>query len=281
MFCNSLKAEFDRELKLQADEYRQAREALAQRYKDALDQQAAELRDWDSQLAGALKQFSNDATHLLQRIDDQSETEADLRRIAFKETIDGLEARVTDIAVAASDQLAAAADLNAPTNARRDQPASDDPADSAPEINRSIGDDMTGLKLATTTYRAGQPSTLLVVENVSSKEILVDRIRFRPKPDSQFTLPKEREAASNLRLITFGPEDNTASDPKLHGTYDHRPRQPLKIAAGEKVSFRFSIHDPTHAGWGFSVRMVMDYEDANGERQMLIAESAKVGFTGG
>jgi hypothetical protein len=135
------------------------------------------------------------------------------------------------------------------------------------------------LQLATTSLRPGtNDGTLIRVENEGTKDALIKRIRFKPEADFQLDSTEQQnsvfKATEDVVTIAFNSSDNTSSKPGMHGVYDRTISAPIRVPAGESVTVRILIEDPSHLGWGFTGKMVIDYEG----QSPLTVETARVPF---
>lgn len=264
---DELLTKFDEQLQLKAGEYTTARESMDAKYTQALERQDARMESWNAQLNEAIAAVRQDADLLFSKIASDEESAAEQRQLAFREALDDLPERV-------------AASTDSPVNIS--PPENSDAADEAPEIGSGAALDQLAdnahLRILNTVLKPGTGNTTLIeIENDSDEDALIDRIRFRPEAQFEFSDSPEvspEVVDSTITTITYDDADNTSTKPGYHGIYDRRFSEPIRLPAGERMTLRVTILDSEHEGWGFAGKLVLNYNT----KEILSIDAARVAF---
>lgn len=284
---DELLAKFDDQLQLQAEKYATARENMDAKYTQALERQDARMESWNAQLNDAIAAVQQDANQVLTKIESEEAAAAQQRQLAFRAALDDLPQRLaaaTDNGSNGGDSLDrdamdSAAEISPPSNA---DVAESDAADEAPEIGAgSVLDqlaDNAHLRIVTTVLKPGTGNTTLIeIENDGEEEALIDRIRFRPEAQFEFSDTTEvspEVVDGTITTITYDDADNTSTKPGYHGIYDRMLGEPIRLPAGERLTLRVTILDSEHQGWGFAGKLVLNYNT----KEVLSIDAARVAF---
>ena len=81
-------------------------------------------------------------------------------------------------------------------------------------------------------------------------------------------------APTRVVTIPFASVDNTSKRDGFHGIYDRHLVTPIRVPAGESLTLRMTIEDADHEGWGFTGKLMLDYNAP----ESLVGEAARVAF---
>jgi hypothetical protein len=268
---DELVKQFNTELTEQARAFDVARTNMEAKLQTALDNDNTRMEGWNTQLNDALSAFRTDATSLLAQIEANEKTASEQRQQAFRTALETYDERL------AGNSTESASDLNGPTNQA-------DAADTVPELKGSGATtpqaEMASLRLANTVLKPGTGNTtLMVIQNGSDQDALIERIRFRPVSVFQTTdsLDLAPDASStSVTTVSYDLTDNTSKQAGHHGIYDRMLTDKIRVPAGESVTLRVVINDKQNEGWGFTGKLVLDYDG----KEPLTVESARIAFRG-
>lgn len=232
--------------------YQQKQAGLESRVEQVLESHDKWLtQQWNAQIGDALDTFKQDADQLLQEIETNATAAHEARQLAFRQQLLSFNSTAEDTSPTAET-----------SEGQSPSPAPDDSLAALHTVQRPTND----------------TQALIRIENSGSEEAVITRVRFAPQTDFRVAAGEQNvsilNGAEDIVTLAYGSSDNTSSKSGMHGLYDRTMTEPIRVPAGGALTFRVLIEDPSHVGWGFAGKLVLDY---NGQ-EPLVVDSARVFF---
>ena len=258
--------EFKTALQTESDTFSKQRQALQNEFQSSLRANDQRMTDWNGQIVNALNGFEADAQQLVDQLAEAEKRAIQNRTTAFRQEI----ATLRQLSTSQPDPKG-----NITTNETTAQDTN--AAATIDNPNREILATSANLILAESVMRpASGDYTLIHVENNGKEEAIIHRLQFRPVADFRVESSDTINDAGTdtITTIAYSQADNTSTKPGHHGIYDRTLTEPIRVPAGEAITFRVVIQDVNYVGWGFTGNLMLEYNSDN----PLVVDTARIRF---